>query len=220
MPATTEGTTRKVTMTLRVVGAGLGRTGTHSLKLALEQLFGAPCYHMHEVLEHPAHVPLWQHAVDTGEGPWDQIFEGYAAAVDWPVASFYREVAAAYPDALVLLSTRDADGWWKSAHATIFNISQLQSAPEMQDMLKMVGDMMASRFTGNLENETAAKVAYERHNAEVRASVPRERLVEWQPGDGWKPICDALGVALPDEPFPHVNTTADFRQMFGLDSPA
>jgi hypothetical protein len=210
---------RKVTMTLRVVGAGLGRTGTHSLKIALEQLLGAPCYHMLEVLEHPEHIALWQQAVDTGEVPWDQLFEGYAAAVDWPVGSFYREVGDVYPDAVVLLSTRDADGWWRSAHATIFNFPSLEDPPGMQGWLQMVTDMMATRFTADIDDETAAKAAYERHNAEVRASVPRERLLEWQPGDGWKPICDALGVAVPDDPFPHVNTTAEFRQMMGLDSP-
>lgn len=202
---------------LRVVGAGLGRTGTHSLKLALEQLLGAPCYHMLEVFAHPEHVPLWQQAVDTGDAPWDELFRGYAAAVDWPVGSFYRELADAYPDAVVLLSTRDTDGWWKSAHATIFNFPDMEATPEMAGWLRMVSDMMATRFTADLDDEAAAKAAYERHNAEVRASVPPERLLEWQPGDGWKPLCDALGIAVPDEPFPHVNTTAEFRAMAGLD---
>src|SRR5690242_16311928 len=99
----------RASMTLRVVGAGLGRTGTHSLKLALEQLLGAPCYHMAEVFEHPEHVPLWDQAT-RGEMPdWDALFDGYGAAVDWPMAAFWREIGEAYPDALILLSVRDAD---------------------------------------------------------------------------------------------------------------
>ncbi|MBV8950374.1 MAG: sulfotransferase family protein [Actinobacteria bacterium] len=202
---------------LRVVGAGLGRTGTHSLKLALETLLGAPCYHMLEVFEHPEHVPLWQQAVDTGNAPWDELFRDYAAAVDWPVGSFYREVADAYPDAVVLLSTRDADSWWRSADATIFNFPRMELPPEMAGWLGMITDMMATRFTAQLDDEAAAKAAYERHNAEVRSTIPAERLVEWHPGDGWEPLCDALGVPVPDEPFPHVNTTAEFRANIGLD---
>jgi hypothetical protein len=204
-------------MTLRLVGAGLGRTGTHSLKLAIEELLGGPCYHMIEVFEHPEHVPMWQQAIDTGDAPWDEIFEGYVAAVDWPVGSFYGELAAAYPDAVVLLSTRDADSWWRSASATIFNFAKMDTPPEMAEWRRMTTDLMATRFTDKLDDETAAKAAYEKHNAEVRASIPRDRLVEWQPGDGWQPLCDALNLPVPDQPFPHVNTTADFRAMAGLD---
>src|SRR5205823_714771 len=113
-------------MTLRLVGAGLGRTGTHSLKLALEQLLGAPCYHMFEVLQHPDHIPVWQQAVDgAGSGTdWDAVFSGYRSAVDWPVAAFWRELADAYPDAVVLLSVRPADEWWRSADKTIWEISR------------------------------------------------------------------------------------------------
>jgi hypothetical protein len=206
-------------MSLRVVGAGLGRTGTHSLKLALEQLLGAPCYHMIEVFEHPEHIAWWQHAADGDMPDWDAVFEGYDAAVDWPVASFWREISEAYPDALILLSERDPDSWWKSANDTIFNFVK-GPPPEDGDnaWFDMVSTMMRNRFTAALGDESAAKAAYVRHNDDVRRTAPKDRFLEYRTGDGWAPICDALGVAVPDAPFPHVNTTEEFRTRAGLDA--
>jgi len=203
-------------MTLRIVGAGLGRTGTHSLKIALEQLLGAPCYHMMEVFGHPEHIPLW-HGAATGDLPdWDRLFDGYVAAVDWPIASFWREVSAVYPDAVVLLSTRsDGETWWRSASQTIFAVTDAVGDGPFRDMWDAIA---THRFTPQYRERDAAIEAYQRHNDEVRREVPPERLVEWQPGDGWEPLCRAVGVPVPDEPFPHVNTTDDFRKMAGMDS--
>jgi hypothetical protein len=217
-------------MPLRVIGAGVGRTGTLSLKLALEQLTGGACYHMTEVFGHPEHVPVWHRAV-LGEPPpdWDTVFGAYTAAVDWPVAAFWRELADAYPDAAVLLSTRDADSWWRSANATIFQVvaraqaDERAAASSVDDVgaaqVAMAVDMLRHRFTRDWADEEAAKAAYERHNATVRASVPPSRLVEWRPGDGWAPLCAALAVDVPDAPFPHVNSTEEFRTMANLDPP-
>jgi hypothetical protein len=204
-------------MTLRVVGAGLGRTGTHSLKLALEQLLGAPCYHMVELFERPDDVEQWQRAVRNEKADWARVFEGYSAVVDWPAASFYDVLMDVYPDALVLLSTRqDADAWWKSASATIVPaISRMTEEPAPLEA--MLFELLATRFTPDWKDHDASVAAYRHHNEQVRARVPRDRLVEWQPGDAWGPICQALGVAEPDEPFPHINTTAEFRAMTGLD---
>ena len=209
-------------MTLRVVGAGLGRTGTHSLKLALEQLLGGPCYHMVEVFGHPEHVPVWHDAALGKPTDWDTLFEGYVATVDWPGASVWNDIADNYPDAIVLLSVRQsADAWWKSAHDTIFQISKRElppdAPPQFAAQIAMAADMFALTFTPGWEDETEAKRAYEAHNAAVRAAVDPARLVDWQPGDGWEPLCAALGVAVPSDPFPHVNTTADFRAMTGMD---
>lgn len=194
-------------MTLRVIGAGQGRTGTMSLKLALERLLGGRCYHMVEVFQNPSHFGLWTAAARGERVDWDALFAGYTAAVDWPASAFWREISEAYPDAIILLSTRDAKAWWKSAHATIF-APEREPPPPMRTMLDA---LMASRFTANVHDEAAAIAAYEKHNANVRATAPKERLVEWTPSDGWGPLCKALGVPVPSEPFPHANTTEEFR---------
>lgn len=201
-------------MTLRIVGAGLGRTGTHSLKLALERLLDAPCYHMYEVLQHLDHAPVWHAAIRGEQVDWQPVLGDYAAIVDWPGAAVWRELASTYPEAKVLLSTRrDAATWLKSARATIMGTepeNKMEDDPSLPGFVPMVRDMFAS-FEPDWRNDDAAMAAYDRHNAAVRNEVPPERLVEWQPGDGWGPLCTALGVAVPEEDFPHVNTTEEFR---------
>jgi len=199
---------------MRVVGAGLGRTGTNSLKLALEHLLGEPCYHMAEVFGHLEHIPTWHAAIRGEQVDWQPVLGGYAAIVDWPGAAVWRELAAAYPDAVVLLSTRrDAATWLKSARATIMGNgpdNRMEDDSSMPGFVPMVRDMFAS-FEPDWRDDDATMAAYDRHNEAVRREVPAARLVEWQPGDGWDPLCAALGVALPDEDFPHVNTTDEFR---------
>ncbi|HVB91124.1 MAG TPA: sulfotransferase [Acidimicrobiales bacterium] len=208
-------------MTLRVVGAGLGRTGTHSLKLAFEQLLSAPCYHMLEVINRPDQAAVWAGAA-RGEMPdWANFLSGYAATVDWPAASFWRELTAASPEAVVVLSVRDPEAWWGSATETIFAVLARGAPPDDPGAvaeLAMINDVLNRRFTPDWRDRDAAIEAYEAHNAEVRATVAGDRLVEWRPGDGWEPLCTALGISVPDAPFPHVNTTSEFRQMTGLDA--
>ncbi|MGZ4785865.1 MAG: sulfotransferase family protein [Acidimicrobiales bacterium] len=202
-------------MALRVVGVGLGRTGTNSLKLALEQLLDAPCHHMLEVFQHPEQVPLWTKAAE-GEPDWPATFDGYAATVDWPGAAFWRELVAEYPDAVVLLSKREsADAWWRSANRTIFEAfnGTTTPPPPMAAWFETLRALFAEAGIDPTD-ESSAKVGYERHLEAVRAEVPAERLVEWTTGDGWGPLCAALGKAVPDVPFPHVNTTDEFRARF------
>jgi hypothetical protein len=198
---------------MRVVGAGLGRTGTHSLKLALERLLGAPCYHMSEALQHLDHVPTWHAAIRGETVDWEPVLGGYGAVVDWPGAAVWRQLAAAYPDAVILLSTRrDAATWLRSARATILGNgpdNKMEDDPSLPGFVPMIRDMFAS-FEPRWRDDDAAMAAYDRHNDEVRRDAPPERLVEWQPGDGWTPLCRALGVAEPEEDFPHVNTTDEF----------
>ena len=204
-------------MTLKLVGAGLGRTGTMSLKLALEKLLEGPVYHMLEVFPRPEHVALWHDAAKGGKLDTDALFDGFVACVDWPACSFWKDIAAENPDAPILLSTRsDAEAWFNSCDRTIFELFRQPPTPD-DAWRAMVDDMMAATFTSQIPDHDAAVAAYDRWNADVRATADPSRLVEWQPGDGWEPLCGALGVAVPDEPFPHANTTKEFRDRAGWD---
>ncbi len=204
-----------VRVALKIIGAGLGRTGTHSLQLALQELLGGPCYHMLEVMADPdVRVQQWMDAMD-GNADWDAIMEGYVACVDWPAAAFWHDLADTYPDAPVLLSTRSStEAWFKSFDSTILQV-MLRDAPNGDSPMPI--RLMDERFTPDWRNPAACKAAYEQHNAEVRATIPADRLIDWQPGDGWEPICARLDLPIPRASFPHVNTTNDFRVMLGLD---
>ncbi len=199
-------------MALRVVGAGLGRTGTNSLKVALERLLGRPCYHMMEVFKHPEHIPIW-HAAARGQLPdWQSLFADFGAAVDWPAAAFWPELTVAFPGALVLLSVREPQSWWQSASETIFPTIQELAGTEWH---AMVTDLFAARFTAALDDRATAIATFERHNARVRSTVPPHRLLEWGTADGWGPLCAALGVPVPSEPFPRTNTREDWQGRHG-----
>ena len=201
-------------MTLQVVGAGVGRTGTHSLKVALEQLLGGPCHHMVECFGRPEQIAGFTAAVGGAPVDWTALMADFTAMVDFPGSLFWREIAAANPDAPILLSTRDADGWYTSASNTIF-LSMDSAPPEMQPWMQTVKRMLHDRFSDDFENKDAMIAAYEAHNAAVRAEVPANRLIDWTAGDGWGPICAALKVPVPAEPFPVTNTTKEFREMIG-----
>jgi hypothetical protein len=189
------------------------------LKIALEQLLGGPCYHMIEVFGHPEDVDVWRRAAEGEAVDWSAFPEGYVASVDWPGGAFWREMSAANPDALILLSTRSsAEAWWKSANDTIFQA--IPAASEFPEWGRMIEALFTNRFTSKIDDKASAIEAYERHNADVRASADPARLLEWSPGDGWEPICTALEVPVPDEPFPHVNTTEEFRAMANVRSDA
>lgn len=205
-------------MSLRIIGAGLGRTGTMSLKMALEELLGAPCYHMATVRDRPDDPDIWGDAYEGRLPDWHQVFDGFRAVVDWPAAPFWQELSEAFPDAPILLSTRDADAWWKSVSETIFIALETYTKPDApDDGWTRMGRGMLSRFSPDWQNESAAKGAFLAYNDYVRATAPRHRLLEWSPGDGWEPICAALEVDVPDHQFPHVNTTAETRAAIGLE---
>lgn len=201
-------------MKLRVVGAGLPRTGTASLRVALEQLLGGRCYHMREIPGHPFDLgDGWNRAL-AGDAPdWDQIFDGYVAAVDWPASMFWRDLIAASPEGLVLLSMRDsAETWWHSVDETILPYARMALAPSWNEGRGLV--TLLERFTGTRDWDDPATMmaAYERHNAQVKRSVPRHRLVEWQATEGWEPICQALRLPVPDAPFPRLNQRSEWTK--------
>lgn len=201
-------------MSLRVVGAGLGRTGTNSLMTALEMILPGECHHMYKVFVNDE-GETWRDIGRGNLGLLDELMTRYVAAVDWPSSAYWQELAARNPDALILLSTRESgEKWFKSASDTIFQgIDETPEGPWRD----MIHELFANRFTSEFLVKDKAIAAYEAHNANVRATADPDRLLEWQPGDGWEPICERLGVAVPAEPFPHTNSTEDFRKMRGLD---
>jgi hypothetical protein len=197
---------------LRVVGAGLPRTATHSQKKALELLLGERCYHMAEVFQHLEDVPTWRAATRGDKVDWNSFPPDCVAAVDWPASAFWRELADANPDALILLSTRtSAAKWWESADETIFPVIRGPVEPQNEEWKQMCEELLAREIGEDWDNAERAQAFYERHNDEVRREAPHDRLLDWRADDGWEPLCQALGLPVPDEPFPRVNTREEWR---------
>ena len=199
-------------MALRVVGAGLPRTGTTSLREALKQLLGSGCYHMSTIPGHPYDLGAdWDLALSGGTPDWRGMFDGCAAAVDWPASAFWREIGAAHPDAVLVLSVRDsAQVWWESMDATVLPAARAELAADWSaghDLSRLF-----ERFTGTPRWDDPALLcrAYDAHLADVRATAPAGRLVEWRAQDGWAPLCAALDVPVPQEPFPWHNRRSEW----------
>ena len=198
-------------MTLSVIGAGFGRTGTATLQLALNQLGFGPCYHMYEVFKNPMVAPgYWEAAADGQPMDWEQVFEGYASTVDWPSATFYETLANAYPNAKVILTERDAEAWWRSTQATIFNWDA-PGAQVPENFLRMVQKVIGALFDQKIHDHDTVVDVFRRHNARVREVIPAERLLVYEVAQGWEPLCAFLGVPVPDTPMPKVNTTEEFQ---------
>ena len=202
-------------MTLQVIGAGLGRTGTYSLKLAINQLGLGPCHHMEVVLnDMPVHVPLWSSAL-AGQPDWATIYDGYGSAVDWPTAKFFRELNEAYPEAKFVLTHRSPESWAQSFSYTIYSLlGQRNEAPEeMRAWLNMVNDVITASGVSEGLDEAGLMKAFNAHNEAVKATIPPERLLVFEVKDGWGPLCDFLGVPAPDEAFPRTNDRAEFWDL-------
>ena len=200
-------------MALEVIGAGFGRTGTLTLKLALEFLGFGPCHHMTEIFDHPEQADLWNRIAEGEAIEWDSVFDGYRATVDWPACHFFAELASRYPKAKVILSERDPARWLDSMSRTILpSIQEGLAAPvdAATDPGRFTRIIIAERTFGMDFREANVLAAYERHNAKVRRSIPAERLLPFQPADGWKPLCAFLGVSVPDAPFPRSNAEEEF----------
>ncbi len=213
---------------MKVIGAGFGRTGTASLKDALETLGFGPCYHMTEVFAHPDHADLWL-AAGRGElADWDAVLGGYEATLDWPACAFYEELMERHPEAKVILTVRDPERWYESVRNTIYELSVvIPCSPFSRTVYALIGVFVpAARigrglddeiiwrgtFDGRFEDREHAIGVFERHNAEVERKVPSEKLLVYEVKDGWKPLCEFLGVEEPDEPFPRLNDTAEMRR--------
>ena len=201
-------------MTIEVIGAGFGRTGTMSLKLALEKLGFDKCYHMYEVAQHPEHVEVWQQATRGEPVDWSELYVGYRASVDWPACNFWEIQLRQYPDARVVLSERDPERWYESIMNTIYPGSL--KAKESEDAAVQAFADMAfeliwdGTFHGRVEDREHAIDVYQAHNDYVKKQVPRNRLLVFEAAQGWEPLCRFLGCAVPDEPYPRTNTTEEF----------
>ena len=226
-------------MAIEVIGAGLGRTGTKSLKAALEELGFDPCYHASALFEHPEHVEVWEAAARGESVDWDRVLGGYRATMDWPACLFYEEFMQKYPHAKVILTVRDPDRWYESTYYTVNLWKRMASslgplrlfdAKTLLLFLLRTGAMVglfrpgpvrAARLFSRLDPFDEARgdrlhaiKVFERHNEEVKRRVPVERLLVYDVKEGWGPLCDFLGVEEPDKPFPHLNDTHTFRKRF------
>ena len=198
-------------MTLSVFSAGFGRTGTMSLKLALEQLGFGPCHHMIEVIGNgDAQVPLWNAALN-GQPDFEAIYSGYGAAVDWPTAAFWQELAVAYPDAKVILSSRSAESWYNSISETILATvwDEASWPPPAVEWFRMVSKVL-ERSLGTARDRDGIIAAFEAHEAAVKAAIPAGRLLVHSAKEGWAPLCAFLGVPVPDAPYPRTNSKEEF----------
>lgn len=207
-------------MALEVIGSGFGRTGTKSLKAALERLGFGPCHHMHEIVENPGQVAHWQRLAAGGTVDWNEVFAGYKSQVDWPGAHVWRELAAAFPGAKVIHTVRPEENWWASFNKTIGKLMaryrSLPIPPHISDMLTAWNDLAGKvTFNGVLDDKDNAIAAFRRRTQDVREALPRDRLLVFDVAEGWVPLCGFLGVAVPDEPFPHHNLRADFWEVLG-----
>lgn len=213
---------------MKVIGAGFGRTGTSSLKAALETLGFGPCYHMTEVFAHPEHAAVWTAAWRGEPVEWSGFLGPYGSTVDWPGCTFYKDLMAEYPEAKVLLSVREPEGWYRSTRNTIYEIGRVMSAsrlsrivfgavgpfvPAVGQVSRMAREIIwDGTFDGRLEDETYAREVFQNHNNGVVRRVPKDKLLVYDVKRGWEPLCEFLDVPVPDEPFPRLNDTAEFRR--------
>lgn len=206
-------------MAIKVIGAGFGRTGTGSLRFALERLGFDKCYHMSEIMEHPEKSRDWLKARLKQQIDWDDVFDGYQATADWPGCTFYKELHEHYPDAKVILTVRDPDEWYRSTYETIYAMAKARNKiiaclfPAARNMKRMItGIIWDGTFHGNFEDKIYAKKIFKDHIEEVKRTVPEEQLLIYEITQGWEPLCKFLSVPVPQgEPFPIINNSESMR---------
>ncbi|MFK8050051.1 MAG: sulfotransferase family protein [Halioglobus sp.] len=206
-------------MTLEVIGAGFGRTGTTSLQAALHQLGYAQCHHMRKVITNPKQVDYFLAAINGDTMNWDKVFEGFDASVDWPSSKYYKELADYYPEAKVILSVRDAEGCYKSTKDTIYTISQsfpwwmTTLIPRVRKTRDMVNSTVWNGvFDGRFEDKDHAIKVFEQNIEEGKRTIPEHRLLVHNAKEGWEPLCEFLNKPVPDTPYPRTNETAEMQK--------
>jgi hypothetical protein len=200
-----------------VIGAGFGRTGTLSLKVALEQLGLGPCAHMMPLIGDEERSQLFSRAAAGDEASLDKALDGYRSTVDWPGVYFWKELIEKYPNAKVILSVRDPEKWYASAERTIWAASNAPAQPGMEGFREMCdATNWYGTFGGRFGDRDHAIRVFTEHNDEVRRTVEPQRLLEYEVGQGWQPLCDFLGTPVPQQPFPRLNDTVSFRARAGV----
>lgn len=210
-------------MGLQVIGAGFGRTGTKSLKTALEQLGYVKCHHMTEVIPDRGQIDSWWRIAQGAAADWDAVYAGFAAAVDWPTAAYWRELAERYPDAKVVLSVRDPEAWYASVSETIYLVSGAipwwiralyRPARRFREMVNRT--IWDGVFDGRFEDKEYALKVYREHIEEVKRTLPADRLLVHEAKEGWEPLCAFLGKPAPEGPYPRVNEAREIKRMVGV----
>ena len=176
------------------------------MKLALDLLGLGPCHHMTVLIDDPVHAALWDSLGQGATPDWDHIFAGFHSAVDWPAAYYWQDISNRYPDAKVLLTLRSPESWWNSYSQTIMHaVNRMRGSGIWLDAV--VG---AKVMGGHPDDRATAIAAFNANTARVRALVPPHRLIVHETGDGWGPLCEGLGLAIPAEPYPKTNTKQEF----------
>jgi hypothetical protein len=200
---------------LQVIGAGFGRTGTHSLGIALKMLGFGPTYNILEVSKNVAHMQMWQDALDDKPVDWHTLFANYRSAVEWPTITFLPQIVSHFSQAKIILTTRDPDSWFESANTTIFEGLELSAQnpdPNKRQQSAMKRRLILEHTFANRYREKAyAQDVMRQHNEQVMALVPPKRLLVYKVTEGWEPLCDFLGKPIPTEPFPYTNKRAEFQ---------
>jgi hypothetical protein len=197
-------------MTIKVIGASFGRTGTDSMREALNLLGLGPCHHMREVNDSEEQKQLWRAMVQGGARDWTKLFAGYQSCLDWPSAHYWRELIVFYPEAKVVLPYRSAESWWKSFEQTILMGINASTDPASLG-IALIRDQVFGGRPGDREH---AMALYEENVKAVKATVPAARLLIHNLGDGWEPLCAHLGVPVPSVPYPSRNNTSAFQDSF------
>ena len=208
---------------MKVFGAGFGRTGTMSLKFALEKLRIGPCYHMREVVSRPSHIKLW-YDISRGEHPnWNRLFSGFNSAVDFPVCLFYKQLINIFPEAKFILTLRDFDTWYISTANTIYKVPSILPDwfekvvyPIRMFIVMQVNLIWVGLFKNNFSDRDSTKLVYYEHIESVKKIIPADKLLIYNVKEGWEPLCEFLDVDVPDIPFPKVNDTAEMLRNFAI----
>ncbi|WP_276390727.1 sulfotransferase family protein [Eudoraea chungangensis] len=217
-------------MSLKIIGAGFGRTGTLSTQHALNEL-GYSCYHMKEITKkaNEEHLDFWVKVAETSENApheWNKVFQNYSATIDYPSSCVWKELMEANPDAKVLLTLHPGgpEAWYKSTVDTIYGMSKMWESkllssfiPPLRKMTKMTSKLIWGRFLkGTMDNKQRAINRYNEHINEVTNLVPSEKLLVYSVNQGWEPLCKFLGLEVPKTDFPKVNDKEEMKKMIRL----